>query len=200
MPIDTGAFIAGVGVLVGFDILGLTAIFALARDVGHDPVARKKADKALKHAREASAEVRTDGGRTRGRARRVHDWLMRLVERVPISFDYRDGEGDTDGRTGFASTYPEVHNLGWGFGHGAALAAALVIGPQVSLAAAAVCARTLLYAYTGREIEVAGRAVELPAKYLKQLHRDPHYFSGALAASTAACLALFEVYGVPMWF
>jgi len=59
--IDTGAFIAGVGILVGFDILSLTFIWNLKESVGEDQLARRKARKALAAARDdAFQEVSSD--------------------------------------------------------------------------------------------------------------------------------------------
>jgi len=59
--IDTGAFIAGVGILTGFDILTLTFIWGLKEQVGKDEVARRKARKALAAARDdAIQEVSSD--------------------------------------------------------------------------------------------------------------------------------------------
>jgi hypothetical protein len=58
MPIDTGAFVAGVGILTTLDVLTISAIISLSRAVGEDPVARERSKKALKQAREADAECR----------------------------------------------------------------------------------------------------------------------------------------------
>jgi len=54
MPIDTGVFVAGVGVLVTLDLAVLGISVQNARKVGKDPKARQLARSALK-------EVRRDG-------------------------------------------------------------------------------------------------------------------------------------------
>jgi len=51
MPIDTGVFIAGVGVLVTLDLAVLGISVQNARAVGKDPKARKWAREALKQLR-----------------------------------------------------------------------------------------------------------------------------------------------------
>lgn len=56
--IDTGAFIAGVGVLVTLDLAVLGVSIQNARRVGTDEQARKKAKMALKKAREARQAAR----------------------------------------------------------------------------------------------------------------------------------------------
>jgi len=56
--IETGAFIAGVGVLVTLDLAVLGISVVNARRIGVDEVARKKSKKALKKAREARQTAR----------------------------------------------------------------------------------------------------------------------------------------------
>lgn len=56
--IDTGAFFAGVGVLVTLDVAVLGISVANARAVGVDKTARQKAEKALKKSRKARRAVR----------------------------------------------------------------------------------------------------------------------------------------------
>jgi hypothetical protein len=57
MPIDTGTFIAGVGVLVTLDLAVLTISVSNARKVGTDRQARRMARRALKEARADGGEV-----------------------------------------------------------------------------------------------------------------------------------------------
>jgi len=58
--IDTGAFIAGVGILVGFDILSITFIWQMREKIGRDEIARQRAKEALDRTR----TVKRDGGNT----------------------------------------------------------------------------------------------------------------------------------------
>lgn len=55
MPIDTGTFVAGVGVLVTLDLAVLGISVSNARKVGTDQYARRLARRALK-------EAQADGG------------------------------------------------------------------------------------------------------------------------------------------
>lgn len=118
---------------------------------------------------------------------------------APISFDHNDRDRDRDNRTGFLSTYPEVHAVGWGLGHGLPLGLSLAFAPAVTLAAAATVARGMLYAHTGREIKVFGRAVEIPARYLRQIRREPHYFDGAVVAGALLGWTLTLRAGLELW-
>jgi len=61
MPIDTGVFIAGVGVLVTLDLAVLGISVQNARKVGKDPKARKTAREAKQTARKVEAAVRVEG-------------------------------------------------------------------------------------------------------------------------------------------
>lgn len=62
MPLDTGTFVAGVGVLVSLDLAVLGISVQNARKVGTDPKARQRARDAYQQARKAQASARTDGG------------------------------------------------------------------------------------------------------------------------------------------
>jgi len=160
-----------------------------------DKTDREKAEDSL-----LSGGERVSKGRQRD-AESIHDWFMRLIARIPIRFDYRDTEsGDTDDRTGFASTHGEVHALGWGLGFGLALGLSLAYSWSVTLAAGAATLRTVLYAHTGREIQVGGRGVELPAKYLGQIRRDPHYLDGGVVAGVVLGLGVVAWSGIGFWF
>jgi hypothetical protein len=165
MPIDTGAFIAGVGVLVTMDILSLTAIFALTRRVGKDAVARQRAEKALRHARRADAEVRTDGGR-RGPLARVLRWLRRRSLPTEDAAEY-------DGVLSYAG---EWH--------------ALVIGLSTGLTAAVLAKPTVLVALFVVALGISG--VEVGHKFrgrkvVNEMRREPWYAcGGALVAYVAA--------------
>lgn len=54
--IDTGTFVAGVGVLVSLDLAVLGVSVQNARRVGRDKTARRRATEALKKAQEAKRE------------------------------------------------------------------------------------------------------------------------------------------------
>jgi len=60
MPIDTGVFVAGVGVLVTLDLAVLGISVQNARKVGKDPKARKWARDALAKVRAEHAGVADD--------------------------------------------------------------------------------------------------------------------------------------------
>lgn len=57
MAIDTGTFIAGVGILVTLDLAVLTISVSNARKVGHDPEARSMADEARSQASRANTRM-----------------------------------------------------------------------------------------------------------------------------------------------
>ncbi len=132
--------------------------------------------------------------------RRWHALVVSLLSRIPIAFDHNDTTRDTDGRIGFLSTYPEVHALGWGLGFGLTLGLSLAYSRSVTLAAGAAVVRTVMYAHTGREVEVMGRGVELPARYLRQIRREPHYLDGGVVAGVLVGVGVVVAAGLPFWF
>lgn len=73
MSIDTATFVAGVGVLVGLDVLSLTILYGLARDVGEDQHAREQAAKAKSAARDAEEQAQCVHERLTKHLRRVHN-------------------------------------------------------------------------------------------------------------------------------
>ncbi|MCD2199077.1 hypothetical protein LPA44_04080 [Halobacterium sp. KA-4] len=58
MPVDTGTFVAGVGVLVSLDLAVLGISVQNARRVGKDPKAREKAAEAHEAAKRAHEKAR----------------------------------------------------------------------------------------------------------------------------------------------
>lgn len=71
--IDTGAFLAGVGVLVTLDVLSLTFLQALAKSVGEDPQAREAARRAAQQSREAQDQAQSAHRRVSLHIREDHD-------------------------------------------------------------------------------------------------------------------------------
>lgn len=99
------------------------------------------------------------------------------LERLPVTLEEKDGDYN-----GPLSTFKEWHSATLGLGLGLALALSLaLVGEAAGATVAAVVIRTVLYAHTGKEVEIAGKAVELPAKYLRQIRAEPHYLDGGIA-------------------
>lgn len=73
MPLDTGAFIAGVGVLVALDTVSIALTFEAYRQAMKDPQARESAAEADRYAREAEAQAQYAHSRLTRHLDRDHD-------------------------------------------------------------------------------------------------------------------------------
>lgn len=93
------------------------------------------------------------------------------------------------------STYPEWHALALGAGLGVALVASLAIGQTLMLLAAGAVVRAVYYAHTGKRAEIAGKKIDMPTRYLRQIRKEPHYLDGGvvLGTVTAAGVELVTV-------
>jgi len=110
---------------------------------------------------------------------------MSLRDRVPIAMT-EDGSD----YNGPLSTYPEWHAATIGVGLGIALVLGLALNAVPLPIVGAAVARPILYAHTGRRIEIAGRKVDMPTKYLRQIRSEPHYLDGGVALTLMSYITM----------
>jgi hypothetical protein len=104
---------------------------------------------------------------------------------LPIAVSESDSKYD-----GPFSTYTEWHAALLGAGLGFAFLLAVAYDGSAAVAMGAVVARTVHFAHTGRTVTVAGREIELPAKYLRQIKREPHYLDGGILLGVGGAFVL----------